>query len=86
MAMNMKPVFAFLMALVWALGIVVVLGMYAGTDERGIQRDCASLAWRVANRNHSILDSTAFQHTERQAYATCINDPEGFGRLVRRGL
>jgi hypothetical protein len=81
----MKSVVAFLGALVLGTGLAVVMGAYAGAGTQGIQRECASLAWRVANRNHSILDSAAFRRTESQAYETCMIDPESFNRLVRRG-
>jgi len=81
----MKSLVAFCGALLVGTGLAAVMGAYAGAGAKGIQQECASLAWRVANRNHSILDSAAFRQTESQAYRTCIHDPDGFSRLVRRG-
>jgi hypothetical protein len=82
---HVKSLAAFVGALVLGTGLAVAIGAYAGADAKGIQQECASLAWRVANRNHSILDNAAFRQTESQAYRTCIADPESFNRMVRRG-
>jgi hypothetical protein len=82
----MKSLVAFCGALLAGIVLAAMMGAYAGSGSNGVQQECASLAWRVANRNHSILDSAAFRQTESQAYLTCIRDPGGFDRLVRKGL
>jgi hypothetical protein len=84
MSPHLKSLVAFGGAIVLGTGLAVAVGVYAGGGAMGIEQECASLAWRVANRNHSILDSAAFRRTERQAYRTCIGDPESFIRLVRK--
>lgn len=78
----MKSLVAFCGALLVGTVLAAMMGAYAG---KGTQQECASLAWRVANRNHSILDSAAFRQTESQAYLTCLRDPDGFSRLIRSG-
>ena len=85
MAPTVRPVVAFLMAMVWALLVVLAIGTYSGRNSQDVQQDCVRMAWRVANRNHSILDSAAFRRTEHQAFETCMTDPDGFGRMVGRG-
>lgn len=82
---HLKSLVAFLGAIALGTGLAVAVGVYVGGGDKGIEQECRNLAWKVANRNHSILDSAAFRATESQAYRTCISDPESFGRLVRRG-
>lgn len=84
MSPNSKTIGSFVMAFAWATGLVFAIDHYSGHD-KATERECSTLAWRIANRSHSILESDAFRRTQGQAFRTCVADPEAFRRLVSRG-
>jgi len=80
-----RPLMAFAGALLAGTALAAMIGAYAGSAAPDSVQQCGALAWRVANRNHSILDSTGFRRTESEAYQTCLRDPAAFVRMMRRG-
>jgi len=72
-------------ALAAGTALAVAIGSYAAPGAEAVAQQCAAQAWRVANRNHSILESAVFRRTERQAYRSCLRDPAAFDRLIRQG-
>lgn len=85
MGTNMKAIGSVVVAFVWATGLVFAIGRYSEDGSTATERECADLAWRVANRSHSILESEAFRQTQGQAFRTCLSDPSAFRHMVRRG-